>query len=63
MSMTTITNLDDFTMGVPADEVSINVNKVTLKRAGEKIEVRKCAGGYRGRADHTFKWTGNIAIK
>ena len=44
-------------MGVPADELSVNVNRVTLKRANEKIEVRKRQGGYQGRVDHSAKWT------
>jgi hypothetical protein len=57
MAATILTALDDYTMGVPADEASINVNRVTIKRAGEKIEVRKRAGGWVGRVDHSFKWT------
>lgn len=57
MAATILTQLDDYTMGVPADEVSINVNRVTMKRAGEKIEVRKRQGGWVGRVDHSFKWT------
>lgn len=44
-------------MGVPADEASVNINRVTIKRAGEKIEVRKRQGGWVGRVDHGFKWT------
>lgn len=57
MAATILTNLDDMTMGVPADEASVNVNRVTIKRAGEKIEVRKRQGGWVGRVDHSFKWT------
>jgi len=57
MAATILTNLAHYTMGVPADEASINVNRVTIKRAGEKIEVRKRAGGWVGRVDHSFKWT------
>jgi hypothetical protein len=57
MAATILIALDDYTMGVPADEASINVNRVTIKRAGEKIEVRKRAGGWVGRVDHSFKWT------
>jgi hypothetical protein len=57
MAATILINLDDFTMGCPADEASINVNRVTIKRSGEKIEVRKRAGGWVGRVDHSFKWT------
>ena len=56
MAATVLTNLAKYTMGVPADEASINVNRVTIKRSGEKIEVRKRAGGWAGRVDHSFKW-------
>lgn len=57
MAASILINLDDYTLGVPADEASINVNRVTIKRSGEKIEVRKRAGGWVGRVDHSFKWT------
>ena len=57
MGATILTNLDNMTMGVPADEASVNVNRVTIKRAGEKIEVRQRQGGWVGRVDHSFKWT------
>jgi len=60
MAATILTNLTKYTMGVPADEISMNVNRSTLKRAGEKIEVRKRQGGYSGRVDHSGKWTANF---
>jgi hypothetical protein len=60
MAATILTNLTDYTPGVPADEISVNVNRVTLKRANEKIEVRKRQGGYQGRVDHSAKWTGTF---
>ena len=60
MAATILTNLPHYTMGVPADEISVNVNRVTLKRADEKIEVRKRQGGYAGRVDHSAKWTGTF---
>lgn len=60
MAATILTNLAHYTMGVPADEVSVNVNRVTLKRADEKIEVRKRQGGFAGRVDHSAKWTANF---
>ena len=47
-------------MGVPADEISVNVNRNSIKRAGEKIEVRKRQGGFQGRVDHSMKWTANF---
>ena len=57
MAATILTDLAKYTMGIPADEASVNVNRVTIKRAGEKIEVRKRQGGWKGRVDHSFKWT------
>jgi hypothetical protein len=57
MAATILTNLAKYTMGVPADELSVNVNRVTMKRANEKIEVRKRQGGYSGRVDYSAKWT------
>src|ERR1700752_350264 len=60
MGATILTNLAHYTPGVPADELSVNVNRVTLKRANEKIEVRKRQGGYLGRVDHSAKWTGTF---
>lgn len=60
MAATILTNLPKMTMGVPADEISMNVNRSTLKRAGEKIEVRKRQGGYVGRVDHSAKWTASF---
>jgi len=60
MAATILTNLPHYTPGVPADELSVNVNRVTLKRANEKIEVRKRQGGYAGRVDHSAKWTGTF---
>jgi hypothetical protein len=61
MAATILTNLAKMTMGVPADEVSVNVNRSTLKRAGEKIEVRKRQGGFVGRVDHSMKWSANFS--
>ena len=60
MAATILTNLAHMTMGVPADEISVNVNRSTVKRAGEKIEVRKRQGGWQGRVDHSGKWTANF---
>ena len=60
MSATILTNLTHYTMGVPADEISVNVNRNTIKRAAEKIEVRKRQGGFAGRVDHSGKWTANF---
>ena len=60
MAASILTNLAHFTMGVPADEISMNVNRSTIKRAAEKIEVRKRAGGWIGRVDHSGKWTANF---
>ena len=60
MAATILTNLAKYTMGVPADEISMNINRVTLKRADEKIEVRKRQGGFKGRVDHSAKWTANL---
>lgn len=56
MAATILTNLANMTPGVPADEASVNINRVTMKRSGEKIEVRKRQGGWLGRVDHSFKW-------
>ena len=60
MAATILTNLAHYTMGVPADEISMNVNRSTIKRAAEKIEVRKRQGGWAGRVDHSGKWTANF---
>src|ERR1700757_2977933 len=60
MAATILTNLAHYTMGVPADEISMNVNRSTIKRAAEKIEVRKRQGGFAGRVDHSGKWTANF---
>jgi hypothetical protein len=60
MAATILTNLTKYTMGVPADEISVNVNRITMKRAAEKIEVRKRQGGYQGRVDHSYKWTASF---
>lgn len=60
MAATILTNLPHYTPGVPADEISVNVNRVTIKRADEKIEVRKRQGGWAGRVDHSAKWTGTF---
>jgi len=60
MAATILTNLTHYTMGVPADEISMNVNRSTIKRAAEKVEVRKRAGGFAGRVDFSGKWTANF---
>lgn len=61
MAGTILTNLANYAFGVPDAETSMNVNKITFKRQGEKIEVRKRIGGYAGRVDHTFKWTASLS--
>jgi len=61
MAAVIFTNLSGYVMGVPADETGLNVTKVTFRRQGEKIEIRKRAGGFAGRIDHSYKWTATIA--
>ena len=60
MAASILTNLAHYTMGVPADEISVNVNRSTIKRAGEKIEVRKRQGGWQGRVDFSGRWTASF---
>ena len=61
MAAVIFTNLSGYVFGVPADETTLNVTKVTFKRSGEKLEIKKRAGGYAGRIDHTYKWVANIS--
>lgn len=55
MPSITLTNLAGYNLGVPADEVSINVQKVTTKTTSEKIEVKDKLGHIIGRVDHSLK--------
>src|SRR5215475_14716729 len=55
MASTTLTNLAGYNLGVPNQEVSINVQKVTIKTTTEKIEVKDNIGRLIGRVDHSLK--------
>ena len=55
MASITLTNLAGYNLGVPNQEVSINVQKVTIKTTTEKIEVKDNIGHIIGRVDHGMK--------
>lgn len=61
MAAVIFTNLAGFSLGVPSDESGMNISKVNFKRSAEKIEVRKRAGGFAGRIDHSGKWMGTYS--
>lgn len=51
----TLTNLAGYSLGIAADEVSINIQKLTIKAATTKIEVKDRVGRIVGRVDHSLK--------
>ena len=55
MAGITLTNLANYNMGVPADEVGINVQKVSVKVSAQKIEVKDRVGRVIGVATHDLK--------
>lgn len=51
----TLTNLALYSLGISNDETSINIQKLTVKTATEKIEVKDRVGRITGRVDHSLK--------
>jgi hypothetical protein len=51
----TLTNLAGYSMGIGFDEVSINIQKLTIKADSAKILVKDRIGHQIGRVDHELK--------
>jgi hypothetical protein len=51
----TLTNLAGYSLGVPNDEAGVNIQKITVKAMGEKVEVKDKLGHLIGRMDHGLK--------
>ncbi len=55
MAAITLTNLANYVFGIPNDETAINIQKLTIKAATQKIEVKDRVGHIVGRVDHMLK--------
>ena len=55
MAAIILTNLANYNFGLPADEVGLNVEKVSVKASGAKKEVMNRIGQIIGRADYQKK--------
>jgi hypothetical protein len=55
MAAITLTNLANYVFGIPTDETAINIQKLTIKAATQKIEVKDRVGHIVGRVDHMLK--------
>jgi hypothetical protein len=51
----TLTNLAGYSLGVPNEEAGIQIQKITVKAMGEKVEVKDKMGKLIGRMDHGLK--------
>ena len=51
----TLTNLAGYSLGVPNEEAGIQIQKITVRAMGEKIEVKDKMGKLIGRMDHGLK--------
>jgi hypothetical protein len=51
----TLTNLAGYSLGVPNEEAGIQIQKITVRAMGEKVEVKDKMGKLIGRMDHGLK--------
>ena len=51
----TLTNLAGYSSGVPNEEIGIQIQKISVKAMGEKVEVKDKLGKIIGRMDHGLK--------
>lgn len=51
----TLTNLANYSLGVGNDETSINIQKLSVKASGDKIEVKDKIGHIIGRVDYAIR--------